>query len=175
MMKELYELLKDRFRLSDFSQKQPVQAWLKVPSDQAVALITHLRDIHGFSHLVMLTCVDWIEQGKFQLTYILHNYHDHKDLGVKVDIDRESASMESIHHLWEQARTYQRELYEMFGIGFPGSPGLTDPFILEGWDDMPVMRRDFDTKAYSDEHYSHRPREIHEPEEHMKQRMYPED
>jgi len=174
-MKEIYDTIKDRFRLTDFSQPHAQQAWLYAPADQAVALITHLRDIHGFSHLVMLTCVDWIEQGQFQLTYILHNYQDHKDLGVKVLIERLHPVMESIHLLWEQARTYQRELYEMFGISFPGSPGMTDPFILEGWDDMPVMRRDFDTKAYSDTHYSHRPREIHEPEEHMKQRLYPED
>lgn len=174
-MKEIYELLKDRFRLSDFDQKHPGQAWLKVPSDQAVALITHLRDIHGYSHLVMLTCVDWLEDGLFQLTYILHNYKDHIDIGVKVYIDRNNAVMESIHHLWNQACTYQRELYEMFGISFPGSPRMTEPLILESWDDMPVMRRDFDTKAYSEAHYSHRERDIHEPEEHMKQRMYPED
>lgn len=174
-MKELYQLLKDRFELSDFSQKHPNQAWMKVSKTHAVALITNLRDIHGFSHLVMLTCVDWLEDGLFQLTYILHNYQDHKDLGVKVMIPRDKPVMESIHHLWQQARTYQRELYEMFGISFPGSPGMTDPFILEGWDDMPVMRRDFDTKAYSDTHYSHRPREIHEPEEHMKNSLYPED
>ena len=174
-MKELYELLKDRFELSDFCQKHPTQAWMKVSKTHAVALITHLRDIHGYSHLVTLTCVDWLEDGLFQLTYILHNYSDHTDIGIKVFIDRNNAVMESIHHLWHQGCTYQRELYEMFGISFPGSPRMTEPLILEGWDDMPVMRRDFDTKAYSDTHYSHRPREIHEPEEHMKNSLYPED
>ena len=61
--------------------------------------------------------------------------------------------MISIHHLWEQAATYQQEIHEMFGINFPGSPGVDENFILEGWQNIPPMRRDFDTLKYSVETY----------------------
>jgi len=83
--------------------------------------------------------------------------------------------MASIHHLWKQAGTYQRELKEMFGIDFPGSPRVDDSFILEGWDNIPPMRRDFDTKKYSEETFFPRPgRESHDPETYMKSKLYPE-
>lgn len=167
--------LKSRFAIADVSQRHERQGFLSVPKEQAVSLLTHLRDVHGFTHLVMVTCVDWLELDRFQLTYLLHNYSSKTDLGVMVYLPRENTSMESIHHLWEQARVYQREMYEMFGIDFPGSPGVHEPMILEGWQGPPVMRRDFDTKEYSDAAYSHRPREIHEPEAHMKKKLYPED
>ena len=174
-MKHIYEELKDRFQLQDFEQHNAHLSFITVPKSQAVGLITHLKSLAAYTHLVMVTCVDWIEDGRFQLTYILHNYNDATDIAIKVFLPREEPLMESIHHLWEQARVYQREMFERFGIDFPGSPGVEEPMILEGWQGPPVMRRDFDTKQYSDEHYSHRPRDIHEPEEHMKRNLYPED
>jgi NADH-quinone oxidoreductase subunit C len=82
--------------------------------------------------------------------------------------------METIHDLWPTAATYQRELREMFGIQFPGSPGVNDDFILEGWTGMPPYRRDFDTKRFSEENYNHRPgRETRDPANYMKQQLYP--
>jgi len=174
-MKQLYEELQPLFNLGEFEQRNAKLAFMTVPKEHAANLITHLKSLRGYTHLVMMTCVDWIEQGKFQLTYILHNYNDHSDLALKVFLPREEPVMDSIHHLWEQGRVYQRELHEMFGLDFPGSPGIGEPMILEGWQGPPVMRRDFDTRKYSDETYSHRPREQHEPEEHMKRQLYPED
>lgn len=174
-MNKLYDTLSTQFALSDFSQKRSNLAFCAVKPAQLVSLLTHLRDIHQYTHLVMVTCVDWLEDGKFQLTYLLHNYAAKNDLGVLVFIDRDQPVMDSIHHLWKQGRVYQRELFEMFGIVFPGSPGMEEPMILEGWQGPPPMRRDFDTKAYSEAAYSHRERVQNEPEQHMKEQLYPED
>ncbi|PKN73858.1 MAG: NADH-quinone oxidoreductase subunit C [Candidatus Cloacimonetes bacterium HGW-Cloacimonetes-3] len=175
MMKKLYDILSLQFELADFESKRSDLAFCKVKASQAISLLTHLRDIHGYTHLVMLTCVDWLEDKQFQLTYLLHNYATKTDLGILVFIDRDHPVMDSLHHLWKQGRVYQRELHEMFGIDFPGSPGVEEPMILEGWQGPPPMRRDFDTKAYSDETYSHRPRVQNEPEQHMKEQLYSED
>ncbi len=133
-----------------------------------------MRDIDGFSHLTLLTAVDWLEEGLFQLTYLVCNRTQHLDLGLRVMIERDAATMASIHDIWPTAATYQRELREMFGIDFPGSPRLNEEFILEGWNDIPPYRRDFDTKKYAAESYSQRPgRETHDPALHMKQKLYP--
>jgi NADH-quinone oxidoreductase subunit C len=62
----------------------------------------------------------------------------------------------------------------MFGINFPGSPDVDKPFILEGWEEIPPYRRDFDTKEYSEKTYFPRPgRETHDPAEYMKKKLYP--
>lgn len=83
--------------------------------------------------------------------------------------------MDSIHHLWAQAATYQRELKEMYGVHFPGSPRVDEEFALEGWKDVPPMRRDFDTLAYSEQTFFPRPgRKTHNPVEYMKKNMYPD-
>jgi NADH-quinone oxidoreductase subunit C len=104
---------------------------------------------------------------------MLTNYEHHVMLGVHVDIDRENAEMTSIHTLWAAAWAYQRELREMYGVNFPGSPRVEEDFCLEGWDDIPPMRRDFDTRAYSTERFGHRERSTEEPRQYMKVQFYP--
>jgi NADH-quinone oxidoreductase subunit C len=174
-MKQLLETLRTQFNLTEFVEKRPDLAFATAEKQQLVALLTCLRDCHQYTHLVTLTAVDWIESNLIQLTYILHNYQTNSDLGIRIKLDRDNPVMDSIHHLWEQGRVYQRELHEMFGIAFPGSPGVEEPMILEGWQGPPVMRRDFDTMKYSLETFDHRKRDTREPEQYMKEKLYPED
>lgn len=166
------EIYRKRYFLGEPLKQRDDLWFISSPQDQLVPLLTDLKRHGGFTHLVLLTAVDRIEENQFQLTYLLHNREKKLDLGVTVRIDRETAAMESIHHLWEQAATYQRELFEMFGISFPGSPRMTEPFILEGWQDKPPYRRDFDTKKYAEETFAVRPgRGTNDPAEYMKNKI----
>lgn len=175
-MQELYEQLKQPFDLGDFVLQKSDLAFIDVNREQLRGLILHLRDQEGFTHLVLLTAVDWIEDNQFQLTYLLSNREKAIDIGLRLMLDRDNPSMDSIHDIWPTAETYQRELREMFGIDFPDSPRVNDEFILEGWDDIPPYRRDFDTLKYAQENYAERPgRETYEPEAYMKQQMYPDE
>jgi len=174
-MRELYERLNERFPLGELTEQRPDLAFVTVPREQLRALLLHLRDQEGFTHLVLLTAVDWIEDDMFQLTYLLGDRKRARDLGLRVMLPRAAASMESIHDIWPTAATYQRELREMFGIAFPDSPGVDEDFILEGWREIPPYRRDFDTLKYSNETFAPRPgRETRDPAEHMKEQLYPD-
>jgi NADH-quinone oxidoreductase subunit C len=174
-MRELHTRLKALFPLGELTEQRPELAFVTVPKEHLRSTVLHLRVKEGFSHLVLLTAVDWLEEGLFQLTYLLSNRTRAIDLGLRVMLPRDAATMESIHDVWPTAATYQRELREMFGIDFPGSPRLHEEFILEGWKDIPPYRRDFDTLKYARENYSERPgRETHDPATHMKQQLYPD-
>ncbi|MBF0456037.1 MAG: NADH-quinone oxidoreductase subunit C [Magnetococcales bacterium] len=168
MMRELYKKTKQLFPLGDLTEQRHDLVFVSIPHPFLSSLLRHLRDKEGFSHLVLLTAVDWLERGEFQLTYLLCNRSKAWDMGVRVVLPREGATMESIHTLWPTAATYQRELKEMFGIDFPGSPGVNDDFILEGWDDIPPYRRDFDTLKFAEARFTQRPgRESLDPAQHM--------
>jgi NADH-quinone oxidoreductase subunit C len=123
-MRDLYERLNRSFPLGELTEQRPDLAFVTVPKEQLRSLLLHLRDQEGFTHLVLLTAVDWLEDATFQLTYLINNRAACRDLGVRVMLPRSTASMDSIHDLWPTAATYQRELREMFGIDFPGSPGV---------------------------------------------------
>jgi len=174
-MKKLYTKLNNLFPLGELTEQRDNLAFITIKQEQLRPLLLHLRDKENFSHLVILTAVDWLEDNIFQLTYLLSNREAAIDIGLRLMIPRDNAVMESIHDIWPTAATYQRELREMFGINFPDSPGVNDDFILEGWNDIPPYRRDFDTLKYSKENFSERPgRESKDPAEHMKQQLYPD-
>ncbi|MCE1235480.1 MAG: NADH-quinone oxidoreductase subunit C [Hyphomicrobiales bacterium] len=171
-MRTLLENLKERFPLGPITEQRPDLVFVTVERSGLRPLLAHLRDREGFTHLVLLTAVDWIEENLFQLTYLVHDRRRGRDIGLRVLVPRDAAEMETIHDLWPTAATYQRELREMFGIGFPGSPRVDEEFILEGWVDLPPYRRDFDTKAFAEEAFAHRPgRETHDPATHMRERL----
>ena len=152
-LSDLYNRLKALFPLGELTEQRPALAFITLPAEFLRPTLRHLRDREGFTHLVLLTAVDWIEEGRFQLTYLLSNRTQACDIGLRVMIERPAsglATMDSIHDVWPTAATYQRELREMFGIDFPGSPRIEEEFILEGWNDIPPYRRDFDTLKYAE-------------------------
>ncbi len=174
-MQTLYKKLQKQFPLGEFTEQRSDLGFITVEANLLHSVLTHLRDKEGFTHLVLLTAVDWLEDGQFQLTYLIANRAKQQDLGLRVMIPREDASMETIHNLWPTAATYQRELREMFGIDFPDSPRVNEEFILEGWTELPPYRRDFDTLEYSDKTYRVREgRETKDPAQHMKEQLYPD-
>jgi NADH-quinone oxidoreductase subunit C len=174
-MQPLFDALETPFQLRDFESRRSDLAFVTVSREQLRPLLLHLRDREGFTHLVLLTAVDWIEDGQFQLTYLLNDRARRRDLGVRLLLPRDTAQMDSIHDLWPTAATYQRELREMFGIAFPDSPGVDDDFILEGWTDLPPYRRDFDTLEYARDAYPERPgRETNDPADYMRRKLYPD-
>lgn len=154
------------------STSRPDQFYLTVSPEEVRPLLIRLRDERGFTHLSFMTAIDQIEDGQFVLLYMLHHHGGQIDLGLQTRISRSSATMESMHDLWAHVATHQRELQEMFGITFPGSPGLTDDFILEGWAGSPPMRRDFDSYEFAEETFPSRPgRTSHDPLAYKKEQL----
>ncbi|MBI9031328.1 NADH-quinone oxidoreductase subunit C [bacterium] len=173
-MKEKIDRLRKMVNVLQVVEKHPDLYFITLEGNQLVMALGYLKNTLNFKHLAFMQAVDYLEDNKFMLTYMVYNYELKANLGVNVFIDREESSMFSIHRLWEHAWQYQRELYEMFGIDFPGSPRVDEPFIMESWEEMPPMRRDFDTLAYSQKTYFPRPgRETNDPKEQMKKAKYP--
>lgn len=172
-MKDIIDRLKEMVSVLKVEEKNANLYFVKIKAEQLVMALGYLKNTMNFKHLAFLQAVDYLEDNQFMLTYMLYNYELKANLGVNVLIDREKHTMFSIHQLWEHAWQYQRELHEMFGIDFPDSPRVNEPFILESWDEMPPMRRDFDTLAYSQKTYYQRPgRETSDPKEQMKKVKY---
>ena len=171
----LLEKLEKIFGISRILKQRDDLYFVNVSEEKLVAVLTHLRDVENFTHLVLMSNVDYIERGVFQLTYILHNYETHIDLAILVEIPRENPVMDSIHHLWKQGWAYQREIKEMYGVNFPNSPRVDEAFVLEGWEEIPPMRRDFDTQKYSEETYFPRGnRQTNDPKTYMAKKLYPQ-
>lgn len=174
-MQELCERMTRQFDCDQVMHQKDDLSFLRVDRDKLESALMYLKTHEGFVHLSFVTVIDYIEDGFFRLNYMLHSYAEKKDIGVQVDISRENASMHSIHHLWAQGWTYQRELKEMYGIDFPGSPRVDEEFVLEGWDGIPPMLREFDTAKFCEDRFAKRDgRESQDIKQTMRDNLYPE-
>ncbi len=120
------------------------------------AVLLYAKEKLGYIHLVHFSCIDWIEQNQFELMFAIWSPEDKITIMIKVRIDRENPTAPNIDYIWPHANTFERELREMFGIQFPGLVGEQD-LILEDWQEIPPMRKDFDTLEYSKKTYFDRP------------------
>lgn len=143
------------FEILRRGQQRANQGFLQVPQGQLLSLLGLLKQRHGYVTLAMIACTDRIEDGVFRLTYLLERPARDLGLGVQTEIGRDGDGLPSVIPLWPQAEIFERELHEMFGIPFAGHPSLGD-FMLEGWRDIPPMRREFDTLKFVEETYEMR-------------------
>ena len=174
-MNELATELAGRYGARDWRDQRKDLSSVMVDSGRVRDVLAWLRDEAGYRHLSFASAVDHIERKVFTLVYALRNHDAGRALLVHCEIDRDAPVVDSIHRLWGQAWTYQREMKEWFGIDFPGSPRVDEEFVLEGWEGPPMMRRDFDSRAYSDETYAERPgRETRDPAAYMEETLRPE-
>lgn len=128
---------------------------ITVRQEAVLSLLSYLKS-HGYEHLELISCVDWIEEISFELIYILSAYlQSNEDLTekqkmniiLKTRISREKSEFLSIIPVFKNAEPYERELHELYGIHFEGHPRLT-PLFLEREYEIPPFRKDFDTRKY---------------------------
>ncbi|MEN8223368.1 MAG: NADH-quinone oxidoreductase subunit C [Acidobacteriota bacterium] len=160
-MEKLKDLLTENFKIDATKFKNNNTLIIEAAGSQAPPLLSYLKSDRGFSHLSLISCVDWIEDNKFQLVYILWNRKEKTNLILKCFIDRKKAEHRTIMNIYPVAEIYEREIRELYGVNFEGNPTQNEDFVLEDWEDIPPMRRDFDTLEYSMTNFGRRNEEKH--------------
>lgn len=120
--------------------------------EQVLTPLRFLKD-KGYDHLSLISCVDWIDEGEFELVYILGSYFEKEQVILKTRISREKAEFVTVIPVFRNAEPYEREIHELFGINFVGHPRLT-PLFLEREYKIPPFRKDFDTRKYVEETFN---------------------
>jgi len=146
-MNEVIEKIRRQFKDASITEIDEREIKIDALQENVLGILSILKN-EGFSHLSLLTCVDWIENKEFELVYILFSWKDGGKIIVSTRIDRENPKFVTVKHMWPVARFYEREIHEFFGVEFEGNDDMK-PLILELWDDIPPLRKDFDPLEYS--------------------------
>jgi len=153
---EMAQQVQSHFPKSSVASRFHNQLEVVTDAAQAPAVLATMKSL-GFEHLSNITCVDWIKYNRFDVTYNVWSYQHRIHAVVKVSVERrvnsgEGPEVPTALHVWPQAQAYEREVHEMFGIIFAGNPDLS-PLFLHNWQDIPPLRKDFDTEKYSRQAY----------------------
>jgi len=102
----------------------------------------------GYNFFEDVTAVDWYPQEpRFQLSYHILSHSLKQRVRLRVLVDSADASVPSITSAWPSANFYEREVFDLFGIDFPGHPRLTRIMMPEDWQGHP-LRKDYPVEGY---------------------------
>jgi NADH-quinone oxidoreductase subunit C len=115
--------------------------------DTLPALLTTLRDAHGFEQLMELCGVDWPDRAeRFDVVYCLLSVS--RNLRVRVIVTTDAATpVPSVHSIFPCATWWEREAWDLYGILFSGQPDLRRILTDYGFEGHP-LRKDFPLTGY---------------------------
>lgn len=148
-MNSIYENLKSKFNILSVEYPDDMQMAIDLDEKDIHTVLAYLKSI-GYNQLSILTCVDWLKEGKFQLVYIVFNWENGIHILVRTKLDRDNPKFRTIIGIYPGAEFYERDVHEFFGVEFEGNERSYKHLFLELWDDMPPMRKDFDPQEYAD-------------------------
>jgi NADH-quinone oxidoreductase subunit C len=117
----------------------------RVASTEVLALLQFLRDEAGFGFLADITAIDWAAgtSPRFTVVYHLYSMERHDYVRIATDCADDAApAVPSAVGLWPGANWHEREVFDMFGIGFGGHPDLRRILMWEGYPYFP-LRKEF--------------------------------
>ena len=106
-----------------------------------VDAVAAARDTLGCDFFDWLSAVDEVEEGYSIVAHVWSTARRHGVL-LRTRIPRENPAVASIVDLYPGAAWHERETQEMFGVDFPGHPGLT-PLLLPPEFEGHPLRKDF--------------------------------
>jgi len=121
------------------------QRWVNVRRERIVEILTALRDEVPFEFLMDLTAVDWLDKGmpeRFSVVYQLYSLTHNDYYRVKAWLPEADPSIATASGIWKAANWGEREVYDMYGLGFDGHPDLKRILLPESYPGFP-LRKDY--------------------------------
>ncbi|MGZ4129757.1 MAG: NADH-quinone oxidoreductase subunit C [Actinomycetota bacterium] len=119
------------------------QAVLSVEREHLLDELASVRDDADLrlDFLSSVTATDWPERTpRFWLAYELYSVEHKHRLRVKVGLPDEDPRVPSVTGLFQTANFQEREVFDLFGIGFDGHPDLRRILMPEGWEGYPLRK-----------------------------------
>jgi len=117
---------------------------LVVKRENIVPICLFLRDDPelSFNFLSDLTAVDRLgREPRFDVIYHLYSVDKNHRVRLKVRAE-ENETVPSVTSVWSNANWFEREVFDLFGVGFDGHPDLRRILMPDDWVGHP-LRKDF--------------------------------
>lgn len=106
-----------------------------------VAQFLKYNELLGFDYLSELHGTDFVTH--MEVYVHLFSYKNRQSVALKVKIDRDEPTIESLQPIWAGANWPECEAYDLLGIKFTGHPNLHRIMLGEDWVGHP-LRKDYE-------------------------------
>ena len=125
-----------------------------------------LYDLFGMDERVRTPSPNHPKRGEYTTVYHLLSYERNQDLRLKVALEGESPSVDTVSGIWPAANWYEREAWDLFGIRFNGHPNLRRLLMPNTWIGHP-LRKDHPARATEIEPYQLKDEKLQREQEAM--------
>jgi NADH-quinone oxidoreductase subunit C len=141
---EIHERLKARFGDDGPLSEAKADAFCVVKRERIVEICRYLKAEPGLemNFLEDLTAVDWPKRNVIEVVYHLLSYTHRHGIVLKVETDRAKPVVSTVEGVWKTANWFEREVYDLFGVDFPGHPDLRRIMLPDDWIGHP-LRKDY--------------------------------
>lgn len=148
ILDELKPSFGDQAITTQLTRDQTPTVWI----DKNIAhdVLRHLKTEvpKPFRTLYDLTAIDERERssrdaqppGDFTVVYHLLSYERNEDIRLKVALQGEYPTLQTVTDIWPSADWYEREVWDMFGITFQDHPHLERILMPSTWEGHPLRK-----------------------------------
>jgi NADH-quinone oxidoreductase subunit C len=150
-------------KLARARRREGIETAFDVDREGLVEVLRTLRDDHEYQQLMEIAGVDYPERPeRFEVVYCLLSLTRNHRVRVHVSTD-EKTPVPSVTSLWPVAGWLEREVFDMYGVGFAGNPDLRRILTDYGFEGHP-QRKDFPLTGFVELRYSEaEKRVVYEP------------
>lgn len=115
----------------------------RVEADAIVEVCKYLKEKQHFIFLCDVFGNDrYTTDERFEVVYNMMNLRTQTRLFVKVRVEEENPTVDSVTSIWKAAGWNEREVYDMFGVHFNNHPDLRRIYMPEDFEYFP-LRKEF--------------------------------
>ena len=121
---------------------------LRLPRERAIEALLLLRDDPAtrYDFLMDLCGVDWLgREPRFDVVYHLYSSRHGFRLRVKIGVPEEDPWLATATTVWKAADWFERECWDLLGIGFRGHPDLRRLLCHDEFQGH-ALRKDYDQR-----------------------------
>ena len=138
-------ILEKELNLSVTCVTDVLQPYIMINAEELTGICLYLSRTPGlyFDFLNCITCVDnGPDKGSMHLLYHISSLPLEHAVILKMSVGREEQQVPSLASLWRTADWHEREIFDLFGIGFRGHPDLRRILLPADWEGHP-LRKDY--------------------------------
>src|SRR4051812_34880713 len=150
-------------KLANARPRAGLETAFDVDRGDLVPVLEALRDDHEYQQLMEIAGVDYPDRAeRFEVVYCLLSLTKNHRVRVHVATD-EATPVPSVTGLWPVAGWLEREVFDMYGVGFSGNADLRRILTDYGFEGFP-QRKDFPLTGHIELRYSEaEKRVVYEP------------
>ena len=116
---------------------------LELSADKVLQVVNRLRAEFQFDLFLDVTAVDYPQRSpRFDVVYHFYSSKHNQRIRLKVPVPEGHPVVPTLTALYGSARYMEREVHDMYGIGFEGNSDLRPILLYEGFVGHP-LRKDY--------------------------------